>query len=269
MTSLMPSPELQFSDQNGAPYVGGSLAFYQPGTLTFKATWQDSGGIILNTNPIILDSSGRCIVFGNGDYRCILTDANSNLIFDQLTASTLPESSISPAMLPVTKAATTLTAMNLMGVTAAIAAAIAAVQLMPGPAGPTGPTGATGASGPAGATGGTGAAISNVAWAIGHNDTSLTIVNDGSVILLFYQVAYAFVAPGLYGVINAYLDGNLAGQISTAAPGGGASAFSGIMAFVPTAGSHTISMHLTDANGQGTGYWTVTNMALVAMTIHP
>lgn len=153
MTSLLPSPELQFCDNNGVPLAGGSLAFYIPTTRTFKNTWQDSGQVTLNTNPITLDAGGRCIVFGDGDYEAVLLDSLGNQIFDQMTSSTLPESSISSAMLPVTSAATLATALNLMGVTAAIAAAISAVELLAGPTGPTGPTGAAGGVGPTGPTG--------------------------------------------------------------------------------------------------------------------
>ncbi len=153
MTSLLPTPEVQFIDENGAPYAGGTIAFYIPGTLTPKSTWQDAGQVTLNTNPVVLDAAGRAVIFGNGDYRAILTDVLGNLIYDQLTSSTLPESDISPAMLPVVEAATLATARSLMGITAAIAAAIAAVELLPGPTGPAGPTGATGPTGGTGATG--------------------------------------------------------------------------------------------------------------------
>jgi len=161
MTSLLPTPEVQFIDENGAPYAGGTIAFYIPGTLTPKSTWQDALQVTLNTNPVVLDAAGRAIIFGDGDYRAILKDALGNEIYDQLTSSTLPESDISPAMLPVVEAATLATARNLMGITAAIAAAIAAVQLLPGP---QGATGATGPAGPQGGTGATGTASINTAY---------------------------------------------------------------------------------------------------------
>jgi len=158
MASLLPTPELQYFDANGAPLVGGTLSFFIPNTLTYKNTWQDAGETILNTNPVVLDDNGMAVVFGDGDYRCQLHDAEGNLIFDQLTSSTLPESAISAAMLPVVGAADLLTARNLMGVTAAIANAIAAVDLIPGP---QGATGATGPQGPVGPQGPAGTATSN------------------------------------------------------------------------------------------------------------
>lgn len=84
--SLLPSPELQFSDQNGKPYVGGKVYMYIPNTNTFKNTWKDAGQTILNTNPITLDGAGRAIIYGTGTYRQILRDVNGNTIWDQITA---------------------------------------------------------------------------------------------------------------------------------------------------------------------------------------
>ncbi len=99
MASLLPLPELQFLDQNGKPYAGGKLYTYIPGLLTTKNTWQDANQVTLNENPIILDSAGRAIIFGDGDYRFRLFDADDNLIYDQLTSSTLSTDSISPVIL--------------------------------------------------------------------------------------------------------------------------------------------------------------------------
>jgi hypothetical protein len=62
-------PEQQFNDADGHPYAGGSLTTYVPGTTTPKQTWLDPGQAALNTNPIILDAAGRCLLYGDGDYR--------------------------------------------------------------------------------------------------------------------------------------------------------------------------------------------------------
>jgi hypothetical protein len=86
MPVLLPEPEVQFCDANGAPYAGGLIYTYTPGTSTPKDTWQDSGGTILNTNPIVLDAAGRAIIYGTGDYRFVLYDSAGNLIYDQLTS---------------------------------------------------------------------------------------------------------------------------------------------------------------------------------------
>jgi hypothetical protein len=125
--TILPTPELQFIDPNGVPYAGGTFALFVPGTTTPKDSWMDWQGTVLNTNPIVLDAAGRCIVWGDGDYRCILNDADGNLIFDQISTTL-----VSAAMVPVVSAPTLAAARQAMGITDAIQAetdrAIAAEQ---------------------------------------------------------------------------------------------------------------------------------------------
>jgi hypothetical protein len=117
---LLPNPELQFVDQNGKPYSGGTLATLITGTTTPKSTWQDINGTALNTNPITLDAAGRCIVFADGVYRLILHDAAGNLIFDQ-TSDTV----VSAAMYPVVNGSIA-NAQSLLGIDATAASDLAA-----------------------------------------------------------------------------------------------------------------------------------------------
>jgi hypothetical protein len=49
----------QFFDNSGAILAGGLLYTYAAGTTTPLATYQDSNGFVVHTNPIILDSAGR------------------------------------------------------------------------------------------------------------------------------------------------------------------------------------------------------------------
>lgn len=88
MATLLPFPELQFFDNNGLPLAGGTINTYVPGTTTPKQTWQDANASILNTNPIVLDAAGRCIVYGTGSYRFIVKDALGNQIYDKITTDT-------------------------------------------------------------------------------------------------------------------------------------------------------------------------------------
>lgn len=87
--SLLPNAKQQFEDINGNPLVGGSVTHYEVGTLVPKDTWQDEAQGILNSNPIILDSRGQAIIYGNGNYRQILKDSLGNLIWDEVIAAPL------------------------------------------------------------------------------------------------------------------------------------------------------------------------------------
>lgn len=125
MVALLPSPELSFVDANGLPYAGGTLATYVPATTTAKSTWSENTGTTLNANPIVLDSAGRCVCYGDGAYRLVLHDAVGNLVWDQ-NSTTL----VSAAMAPVVIAATIADAQVLLGIvssTAALATLTAAI----------------------------------------------------------------------------------------------------------------------------------------------
>lgn len=88
MATILPNGVNQFIDGNGNPLAGGTVTFYVPNTTTPKDTWSDPDETTLNDNPLTLDSSGEAIIYGSGSYRQIVKDANGNLIWDQLTAST-------------------------------------------------------------------------------------------------------------------------------------------------------------------------------------
>lgn len=80
---LMPVPKLQFLDANGDPYSGGKLYTYLAGTSTPTTTYSDSAGTTPNTNPIILDSAGRCTAFIDCSIKIALYDADDVLVFTQ------------------------------------------------------------------------------------------------------------------------------------------------------------------------------------------
>lgn len=60
---------------------------YIPNTLVIKNTWQNAAQTVLNTDPIVLDARGQCIIFGSGAYRQILKDVLGNTIWDQIVYS--------------------------------------------------------------------------------------------------------------------------------------------------------------------------------------
>jgi len=108
-------PIQQYSDADGHPYAGGSIATYVPATSTPKATYLDAALTAANTNPVILDSAGRATMWGDGKYRLILRDAAGNEIWD-IEATTI----VSAAMAPVVEAPTIADALTLLGVTTLI-----------------------------------------------------------------------------------------------------------------------------------------------------
>ena len=85
--ALIPNAQQQFFDADGNPLVGGSVYFYVPSTTTKKTTWSDYTEVNANTNPVVLDSAGRATIFGQGNYRQILKDADGNLVWDDFTSA--------------------------------------------------------------------------------------------------------------------------------------------------------------------------------------
>ena len=55
-------PKFQFQS-NGIPIVDGTLETYISGSTTSATTWQDAAQSIANTNPIVLDSRGECVLW--------------------------------------------------------------------------------------------------------------------------------------------------------------------------------------------------------------
>lgn len=67
---------VQFFDDNGDPLSGGKLYTYAAGTTTPKATYTTQAASVENSNPVILDSEGRAIIFIEGSYKFKLTDSS-------------------------------------------------------------------------------------------------------------------------------------------------------------------------------------------------
>jgi len=84
--SLLPNGEQTFLGQNGEPLASGTVTFYIPNTTTPKTTWKNANQTIANTNPVILNGSGRAIIYGVGSYRQIVKDSLGNVIWDQITS---------------------------------------------------------------------------------------------------------------------------------------------------------------------------------------
>jgi len=79
---ILPNGKQQFIDSNGKPLASGQVYYYIPSTTTFKNTYQNSAGTVLNTNPVVLDANGQCIAYGTGSYRQQVYDVYGNLVWD-------------------------------------------------------------------------------------------------------------------------------------------------------------------------------------------
>ena len=75
---VMPQPQSQFFDNYGRPVSGGKLCTYAAGTTTPLATYTDSTAATPNSNPVMLDGSGRAAIFIEGQaYKFVLMTAGT------------------------------------------------------------------------------------------------------------------------------------------------------------------------------------------------
>jgi hypothetical protein len=155
IASIVPPAYLQLVDSNGQPLAGANVSYFIPGTTTLSTVYSDSGGTIPAANPVVLDSSGRALVYGTGDYQMQVLDELGDLVYSAVTKTPLPASSVSAFMLPVLGSGSAATFLNLSGVATYVSNAINNIQLLAGPAGATGAAstvpGPQGPQGPAGA----------------------------------------------------------------------------------------------------------------------
>jgi hypothetical protein len=87
--SLSPPPKLQFFGTDGNPLVGGKVYTYAAGTTTPLATYVDSAGVTVNTNPIILDTRGEANIWlTSAAYKFVLRTSTDTLIWtvDNITS---------------------------------------------------------------------------------------------------------------------------------------------------------------------------------------
>jgi len=103
LASLLPPARAVFFDSNGNPLAGGLVYSFVPGGTTPKTTWQDAGETTANPNPIVLDASGSCLLYGAGNYQLTVEDGLGNSVpgYSGVTVDTLsPVLAISTAIAP-------------------------------------------------------------------------------------------------------------------------------------------------------------------------
>jgi hypothetical protein len=77
--SLSPVARQQFLNATGQPLAGGKLCTYAAGTSTPQATYVDSSGTIMATNPILLDAAGEASIWLAGQsYKFVLFTAGTD-----------------------------------------------------------------------------------------------------------------------------------------------------------------------------------------------
>jgi hypothetical protein len=93
LTVLCPMPRFAEFLPTGAPLAGGKLYTAQPTTVAGpgqsfpKSTYTSADGQTANSNPVILDASGRADVWLSGSYSLALYDENDILIYTTDTVS--------------------------------------------------------------------------------------------------------------------------------------------------------------------------------------
>lgn len=101
--ALAPWGKPQYFDNNGDPLDGGLLYTYLGGTTTPATTYTDSALLYPNTNPVVLDSAGRCDLWlSTGTYKYVLKTAAGvtlwtidNVSATSLSADTITENNLS------------------------------------------------------------------------------------------------------------------------------------------------------------------------------
>jgi len=91
-------------DASGLPYAGGLVYTYEPGTVTPKAMYTVADKSVAATNPIVLDSRGKALVFADGGYKVIVKTAAGTTLYtwDNLEYGRpvlrVPEQSAAPSL---------------------------------------------------------------------------------------------------------------------------------------------------------------------------
>lgn len=73
-----------FYADDGTALAGGNVSFYEPGTLTPKAVYSNSGKTIAHTQPVTLDGDGKAAIYGTGLYRVIAKNASNVTQWDMV-----------------------------------------------------------------------------------------------------------------------------------------------------------------------------------------
>ncbi len=99
LAALLPLPRfVAYYAGTGDPLAGGFVRVFIPGTSTVRQTWQDAAKLIPNADPIILDASGSCLLYGAGTYELRVTDHLGNMVpgYSGITRATPLDTPVTP-----------------------------------------------------------------------------------------------------------------------------------------------------------------------------
>lgn len=84
ITRIASNPVFYAHDINGRPLVGGMLFTYEAGTSNPAPTYRDKYGTDLNTNPVVMDERGECVIYlpSDKEYKFVLKDAEGSVIWE-------------------------------------------------------------------------------------------------------------------------------------------------------------------------------------------
>lgn len=123
-TNLPPFFALQFLDTDGTPLNGGKLYTYVSGTTTPQTTYTDQAGGSANTNPITLDSAGRCTMWLDQtlEYTFVLKRSDLTTVWTRDDVSSAITSTGAVTSVNGDTGAVTFTAADITYTTSAVAA---------------------------------------------------------------------------------------------------------------------------------------------------
>lgn len=107
--AILPNGRTVFFGPSGQ-LAGGNVYYYIPSTTMAKTTWQDPEQGAANVNPVPLDANGSALIYGAGQYRQVVFDANGTQIDDSLTYGLVPSATMNAgfgAQMDLASAATT------------------------------------------------------------------------------------------------------------------------------------------------------------------
>lgn len=81
----LPQGTSVFLGPNGQVLSGGTVATWIPRTSALKTTWLGPTEATPNANPIVLNSAGAAVIYGQGAYRTVVKDASGDVISDSVT----------------------------------------------------------------------------------------------------------------------------------------------------------------------------------------